>query len=450
MSKGKEGRVSFFEKLSYGLGDTGCNFVYYTAGTFLTLYYTDVALIGAAFVGTMMLLARIFDGISDIIMGNIIDRTNHKLGKARPWILWSAIPLCVSMVLMFNVPANFGMTGKEIYAFITYFLMSVIFYTAMGLASNTLNSLISDDPIVRTSMNTVRFFLMYVAIMVISGFTNTFVENLGGGQIGWRNITLIYAAIAFVLFLICVFGTKERVTQSIPGNVDRTPKIGIIAGLRILTQTKYFYILVIAYILNFIVTAASNGAGIFYSRDVLGNAGYFGIITMACTLPCMISMFFVTKLVMKLGKKRLLLISCGLMVVGYAVMFIGNTLPVVIVGSAVRGFGMAAFAPCIYAGVADVVDYLEIKKGVRLDGMTYSVVSFGTKVGSGLGSAILGWMLAWGGYDATLTSQPATALTAMSITFALIPVICFAISFILMLFFNVEKDIAGMRETENH
>lgn len=105
--KGKTGsKVSVREKVCYGVGDIGANLVWTTVASFLTIYCTDVAGIAAGVVGTLMLIARLFDGVSDLFMGVIIDKTDTRWGKARPWVLWSAPPLVISLIMIFTVPAE--------------------------------------------------------------------------------------------------------------------------------------------------------------------------------------------------------------------------------------------------------------------------------------------------------------------------------------------------------
>ena len=133
-----ENKPSLWEKLAFAVGDGGCNFVWTTIGSFLTLYYTDSVGISAAVIGTIMLLTRLLDGITDLGMGAVIDRTRTRWGKARPWVLWSAVPMGLGLVLLFNVPGSLSGSGKIAYAAVTYTLMAAVIYTACNLSYNTL------------------------------------------------------------------------------------------------------------------------------------------------------------------------------------------------------------------------------------------------------------------------------------------------------------------------
>ena len=143
--KSKSLSVGFVERLAFGCGDLANNIVYSGISTFLLFYYTNVIGVGAAAVGTIMLISRFLDCIADLTMGVIVDRTKSKYGKARPWILRMAIPFAIGAVLLFSVPMSFGNNAKLIYIFITYNLVSTIIYTSINVPYATLNALITQD-----------------------------------------------------------------------------------------------------------------------------------------------------------------------------------------------------------------------------------------------------------------------------------------------------------------
>ena len=142
--------LSIFERFAYGCGDFGCNIIYTAMSVFLLKYYVDYAGVSAAAVGTIMLISRLFDGVSDLIMGIIVDRTKSKHGKARPWILRMAIPFAVSGILLFAVPTSWGTAAKLVYVFITYNLVSTVIYTAINVPYSTLNALMTQNPYERS------------------------------------------------------------------------------------------------------------------------------------------------------------------------------------------------------------------------------------------------------------------------------------------------------------
>ena len=143
MASDSKTKISFWERFSYGCGDLGCNIIYSAMSAFLLFYYTDYVHVNAATIGTIMLLSRVFDGVTDLIMGVIVDRTKSRFGKCRSWILRMAIPFALAGILLFSVPSGLGETSKLVYIFITYNLVSSVVYTAINVPYATLNALIT-------------------------------------------------------------------------------------------------------------------------------------------------------------------------------------------------------------------------------------------------------------------------------------------------------------------
>ena len=187
----KSSKPSWKEIIAFAIGDGGCNLVWTTIGSYLTLYYTDSVGLATAFIGTMMLLTRLLDGVSDLIMGSILDRTHTRWGKARPWILWTAIPMGLGLVIVFTIPSGLSQGGKMAWATITYILMAVVIYTACNLAYNTLLSLEAPDPKDRVLMSSIRFFLTMGTVLFINYNVNGLVEKFG-----WTGMAVIFGILA--------------------------------------------------------------------------------------------------------------------------------------------------------------------------------------------------------------------------------------------------------------
>lgn len=176
----KAGKVSFKEKFGYGLGDAAANIGWRGVGTFLIIFYTDVVGLSPATVGVLLLTARFSDGISDIIMGIIGDRTESKYGKFRPWILWTAIPLGISLALLFTSP-DWGDSGKIIYAYITYIAFTLL-YTANNIPYGALMAVMSGDHKERTSIGSFRMIGSFGGGLLVNGallFLVAYFGNVG-------------------------------------------------------------------------------------------------------------------------------------------------------------------------------------------------------------------------------------------------------------------------------
>lgn len=425
-------KVSFREKLAYGLGDAGCNFVWTVMGSFLTLYYTDNVGISAGIIGTIMLITRILDGFSDIGMGFIIDRTNTKMGKARPWILLTAPLMAIAMILIFNVPSGFSERGKIIYISATYVFLAVIVYTACNLAYSTLLSLITPNQKERTSLSTYRFICTMVATLFISYETMNIIDRFG-----WGGMSVIFGIASMILLMITFFGTKESNTEEIS---EKKEKVNIIEGFKLLFKNKYFIFASLIFVINYAATGSAMGISIYYAKDVLGNSGIFGTLMLAGLLPVLLGLFFFPWFVNKFGKWKCLVVGYICQMVGYIMIFTMPTnITIVLIALAIKGIGGIPHTAGMFAFIADVADYSEWKTGVRIDGLIYSAVSFGMKVGTGLGGAIVGWGLSLGKYNPALEVQSESALQAIKALYSSIPLAMIIVGMIILLMSNLDK-----------
>jgi GPH family glycoside/pentoside/hexuronide:cation symporter len=419
------------ESIAYSLGDAGCNLVWTTISMFLILYYTDSVGLNAAMVGTMMLVARLLDGFSDIGMGLIIDRTHTKMGKARPWILISAPAMAIGLILIFNVPKGFNMHQKTIYAYVTYIFLTAIAYTVSNLSYQTLLSLITDDEKERTRLSSIRFFITMLIIFLIVIFSVKLID-----KIGWSKMSFLYSFIALIFLLITSFGTKERVTK----DSESTNKREVKKDLKVLFKNKYFLPLSFLFILNYMVSGITAGCGIYYVRDVLRNIDIFPVLSIAGIAPMMIGLLFFPKFANKYGKWKCLMGGFLIKILGLVIkIFVSESIPGCIIVAIIGSIGMVPLSAGLFALVADVIDYGEWTSGRRLDGLTYSVTSFGMKVGTGLGSAMFGWGLALGHYNADLLVQSQKTILSLKIVSIIVPLIIYIIATIVMSRLNLDE-----------
>lgn len=441
--KGLKKETGLGEKLAYSIGDSGSGFVWTFTGSFLTLYYTDSVLLSAAFVGTMMLITRICDGISDIIMGFIIEKTHTKMGKARPWFGISIIPLVVSFLLMFHVPQGFSERGKCIYVVITYFIMTVVAYTVNNLSFHSMLARISLTQSDRNKISAIRGIFAFVTGLVLAIGTAGLLSAFGGeqNQKAWTTLAFVYGGICLVFQAICFFGTKEKISAQEEKSNKISYKEAMKTGVGALLKTKYFYLAVIVFVCSYVISGSTLGVSVYYARDVLGNSAYYALIALAYVLPMVLGMAVVSKLVQKFGKRKVMACSGFLAGVGYVVgLLFPYQLEMVLLSTIISSLGSAPFSSLMFTMAPDIVDYLEKKNGIRVEGLATSAVSFGTKVGTGLGSAMIGWGLAIGMYDAQLEQQPHSALVAEMVLLFGIPLIATLIRSVCMLFWKVSEE----------
>jgi len=209
--KETDSKLSLKEKIGYSLGDTASHFVWDMVGFWILIFYTDTFGISAAAAGTIMLIARFWDMISDPIMGIIADRTNTRWGKFRPYILWMALPYSVLAVLTFTTP-DLGPTGKVIYAGVTYMLLMSVF-TAINLPYSSLGAVMTSDSYERAGLNSYRFIFAFIGQFIVSGTALSLALYFGGGDNakGYQYTLILFSIISFALFMITFKTTKERV-----------------------------------------------------------------------------------------------------------------------------------------------------------------------------------------------------------------------------------------------
>lgn len=432
------------ERFSYGCGDFGCNIIYTAMSAFLLFYYTDYAGVNALAVGTIMMVSRVFDGVSDIIMGIIVDRTKSRFGKARPWLLRMCIPFALSGVLLFSVPAGLTSTAKLVYVFITYNLTSTVIYTAINVPYSSLNALMTQDPYERSVLSIFRNLLATAGTLTINMVTLPLVEFFGDNAAAWTKAFCVLGLLAVVAFLINFFGTEERV-KSAAATEGKEQKVPIKEGILALFKNKYWIMMTCVLALFFLNYSVNGGTTVYYAKDILGDRNLVATINGIFNIVQIVGMFFIAMMVKKLGKRNVFAIGLILNTAGMLLLnFFGSTMTMIVVSSIIRGIGNACGGATMWAMVSDTIDYGEWKTGYRTEGLVNSACSFGYKIGNGVGSALLGLILELGGYVGEAAVQTASALTSIRICFVWIPIAVYVICLIIMAFWHLDKEFTGI------
>lgn len=445
----KENKLSFgkiLERFSYGCGDFGCNIIYTAMSAFLVFYYTDYAQVSAAAVGIIMMISRVFDGISDIIMGMIVDRTKSKWGKARPWMLRMCIPFAISGILLFSVPSSWASAPKLVYVFITYNLVSTIIYTAINVPYSALNALMTQDPYERSVLSIFRNLLATAGTLLINTFTLPLVEFFGDNSAAWTKTFCVFGILSVAAFLITFFGTKERVKAV--GAEDESGKakeVPFKEGIKALFKNKYWMMMTGMLALFFLMYAVNGGATVYYAKDILGNKNLVGTINGIFNVVQICGMFFIAMLVKKFGKRNVFALGLVFDIIGMLVLnFSGGAMAMIVISSVIRGIGNACGGATMWAMVSDTIDYGEWKTGYRTEGLINSACSFGYKIGNGVGVALLGLIIEAGGYVGTAATQTAAALTSIKVCFVWIPIVIYVLGLVIMHFYHLDEEFDGV------
>ena len=203
--------LTFPKKVAYGMGDAGGNFFYTLVSSFMLLYLTDAAGLNAGIAGTLMMVSKLLDGVTDIMFGRLLDKTHSKMGKARPWMFYSAFPLALCMFLMFTIPSGVGDGVKYAYFFILYTASNALFYTANNIAYSTLSALITRDNDERVSLGTFRYTFAVIGGISVNLFATKLVQGFGGGAKGWS-----MAALAFSIGLVIINSISSLANKELP------------------------------------------------------------------------------------------------------------------------------------------------------------------------------------------------------------------------------------------
>ncbi len=424
-------RVPLMNKVAYGIGTGGGCIFSQIAAAFLLNYYTDTALIGAGAIATMFLICRIFDGITDLIMGAIVDKTSSRLGKARPWLIASAPLTLVGLVLLMNVPLGLDMNGKLVYAYITYFFMSCIVYTIYGISNTALLPLMTHDKDDSTMLAT------------FSALGNNIIGLIAGSAItplvlhfGWKLSSIVLGLAACVLILISGLLNKEMDNTQEAKNRASIP---MSQQLSATMKNKYFWLLMLLGAFSLIMNANAIGAQIYYCNMVLHNPMFMSVLMTAGQLPGIFILFLMPAISKKWDKKTFLLIGAVLIIAGFAITGLANeNTTMIVVGTVIRSLGVGPILSAVFALVPDVVEYGNWKFGIRSEGLISSAQSIGSKVGIGIGSALTGWILAAAGYDPA--AEPTAAIVnAVKFDYTWMGVILGAVILIIVLLLDVEK-----------
>jgi len=391
-------KTSISEKISYGMGDVACNVVFALTSGLVVYFYTNVMGISAAMVGTIIMCSKFFDGITDFAIGFIVDKVHSKHGRGRVWVLWMAIPYAVSAILLFSIPAHTTTLVQGIYIFITYNLCTTVIYTALNLPYGVMAPLMTTNEKDLATINIFRMSMSPVAFMVVSALSFPLINWLGGGQMAWIKAISLYSFIAVLFLLWCFLGTKERVNMVAANEAESLP---VKYKLKLLFKNKYFIILTLASIACGFYQNFSGTGATYYAQYILGSTSYFGSLTIAETIPKILGIIAITPLIVKwnISKRNLVLIGAILICIAQLAFLITPPNPTTAcIIAAIRGLGQAPLFGLMFTMMADVVNYGHWKTGVRIQAVVFSAFTIGQKVGGGISSAVIGWVMENSGF----------------------------------------------------
>lgn len=471
-------RLSFREKAGYSLGDSGANFVFQVLMAYQFFFFTNIMGISPVAAGILFGIGRVFDAFTDPLMGVIADRTKHRWGCFRPWLVWSALPFAGIFWLTFTTP-DFEPTGRLIYGYLMYFLLMGI-YTVNNVPYCALMGVMTGDVNERTSLSTYRFVAVTLTTFIVQGLTWPLVAKLGGGDDakGWSLTIGIFAAITIVLFAISFLASKERVQP------DPEQKSSARDDMRDVLKNKPWLILFAATLIIFITLVVRGGSLTFFMNSYVDHDAMFAFLegfrlvipadgmrtwwqtvldtfgllivldhsnipnvayaffNMAGTPTTLVGVLLSKPLSERFGKRNVF-VTCLLLTAASTLwlLFIpANNIVMMFIQGLSWGACYGPTIPLLWSMIADTADYSEWKTGRRATGFVFAGVVFALKFGLGVGGLISGVILALYGYESggELTK---TAVLGIRHSATLYPAVMISASAIILWFYPISKEL---------
>ncbi len=486
-------KLSFFEKAGYSAADSAANFVFMSMILFQTNFYTDVFGLTAGAAAAILLWPRLWDAIADPIVGILADRTNTRWGRFRPWILFTAVPWCVIMILAYTTPKGWNLGALIAYAAITNTMLMSI-YSMNNMPYAALGGVMTGDVVERAKLNSFRFIAVNAAQFIVGGFTLPLVAKFAashargsGGtlvdvadiQYGWQMTMTLWAVLCLVLFLITFATTRERIK---PINKEKSSPKQDFGNLLKNNPWKVMFFMTMMHfcILSFrggalynyyhhyadkgalydwvqklglVVPAGARASGIFETlgyivhgdRSDLANSNVadvaYSIINMLGTGITIIVILLSPPLAKKFGKKAVAVTGFSLSTICALAFYllkptdVGGMVALTVIGSIVYAPTIAL----IWAIYADVADYSEWKTGRRFTGMVFATIGFALKSGLALGSASFLWIMKYiFNYDTKLPDA-AQAVQGYRACSGIVVGVLFAVCTVLLIAYPITK-----------
>ncbi|MBR2609203.1 MAG: MFS transporter [Bacteroidales bacterium] len=454
------------EKIGYGFGDMSSSMFWKLFSYFLPFFYSNVFGLSLADAGILMLVTRIWDAVSDPMMGIIADRTKTRWGKYRPYLLFFALPFAVCGVLLFTTPEN----GKTVWAYVTYIMMMTV-YTGINVPYGSLLNVMTADSDEKSVLSSYRMFFAYggsfIALFAWEPLCNMFdktrvaVEGAGGlasvstNPVAWNHAMMVIASCCLVLFLLCFLLTREHVKS------ESTVSIG--QDLKLLLKNKPWWLLIGAALAsNLFNTVRGTTTAYFFADYIVKTVEMApqwaflvsaGIFLSIGEIANMVGVVLAVPMSKHLGKKSTYMLSMAALVVLSILFFF---LPATTGGYwAMLAFQLVisvftgVISPLVWSMYADVADWSELKDGTASTGLIFSSASMAQKFGGAFGGSAVMWMLAAFGYSTVAGAvQTETAILGLRILMSWVPAAVAALSILVVWFYPLTKQKMAGVQTE--
>lgn len=466
-------KAGLSEKIGYGFGDMSSSMFWKIFSYYLPFFYSNIFGLSLAHAGTLVLVTKLYDAVSDPVMGLIADRTNTRWGKYRPYLLWIAIPFAVAGILAFFTPQTDNYTFKHVYAYVTYILMMTV-YTAINVPYGAMLGVMTDDSREKSVFSSFRMFFAFIGSFIAMGSFEPLLK-LRQSILGtlpaewtladstpadWTIAVSVIGIVCAVLFILSFVMTRERVTEAemakepVKENSNETAKTSVAEDLKALVANGPWWMLLGGGIAILLFNCVRGGAAAYYFADVLGTNAIFTLALFLTVgeISQLVGVVVTVPVSEKIGKKAtFLLVLVAVTVLSIIVAFLPETpagMWALLVSQILICIAIGINSPLLWSMFADVADYSELKNGRASTGLIFSSSSMAQKFGAAFGSAIVLWVLMAFGYDnAKGAVQTPEALATIKALISWIPAIGSAAGIAIMLGYPLtDKKMSDIRQ----
>ncbi len=440
-------RTSFGEKVGYGFGDMSSSMFWKIFSYYLPFFYSNIFGLTLDQVALLLVVTRIWDAVSDPMMGVLADRTSTKWGKYRPYLMLMAVPFALSGIFLFSTPAATP-TVKLVWAYLTYIMMMTV-YTGINVPYGAMLGVMTDDSDTKTVLSSYRMFFAYGGSFLALFCWEPLCRVLGGydSPAGWQNTMIVIAAFCLVLFLLCFRMTKEK--------LHTVSKVSVGSDLKSLLKNAPWWILIGAALCSNLFNTVRGSTVAYFFNDVIGqnvhlNLGplsflfYAGLFLSIGEVCNMLGVALAVPLSEKLGKKTTYMLSFAALIVFSAIFFY---IPAsqsgyfwMIVLQVVISIFTGVISPLVWSMYADVSDFAENRDGTASTGLIFSSASMAQKFGGAFGGFAVMWLLNAFGYNTAQGAvQTPEALKGLWLLMSWIPAAVAALAVVVVFFYPLTR-----------
>lgn len=426
-------KLPFCEVLCYGMGDMACSMVFNFMSSYLLYYYTDVSGISAGAAGILMSCARLLDAFANPAVGVCTDKTHSRWGKLRPYLLFSALPLALSVVFMF-LTSQVSAGLRTVYAFFTYTLFCLL-YTVCNVPYSAMMPNISENQQQRNRLNMSRFVCASMGSLLSMGLSIPLVNLFGHGneQHGFSKLSLLFAFIIVALLLVCFANTRERIQ---PSPVAFSPK----TWKKTIRKSRPWILLCAAQFFHYIALTTRSSSTLYFAKYCLADEGFASLLLAVNAFTTLAAALILPLLTAKVSKRTISIWGYSLFAAGSLLVYwAGKNHAAVFLLNVLANAGISLSACVATLELADAIDHSEYATGIRQQGLLTSISMFMVKLGGVFSSVLSGIVLSLGGY-ATGRKQTANALLAVKINYIFLPCIFGLLCIALFLVYRLDRE----------